>query len=141
MRLIDADALIQEAERLYEEWNKAMAGAEGAKQINKVYKMQELSKAVAEVARNMTTYAPHSYELRWIPCSERLPEMHEENDCGVKIKVSEPVLFCEKTGLHACVHIGTCREALEERWWLTREWKTYKDVAAWMPLPEACKED
>lgn len=78
---------------------------------------------------------------RWIPCGERLPEMHEENDCGVKIKVSEPVLFCEKTGLHACVHIGTCREAFEERWWLTREWKTYKDVTAWMPLPEAYKEE
>ena len=74
---------------------------------------------------------------RWHPCSERMPEMHEENDCGVKIKVSEPVLFCEKTGLHACVHIGTLREAFEERWWLTREWKTYKDVMAWMPLPEA----
>ena len=78
---------------------------------------------------------------RWIPCSERMPEMHEENDCGVKIKVSEPVLFCEKTGLHACVHIGTLREAFEERWWLTREWKTYKDVTAWMPLPEAYKEE
>lgn len=45
MRLIDADALVKEAERLYGEWNKAMAGAEGTRQINKVYKMQELSKA------------------------------------------------------------------------------------------------
>lgn len=124
MRLIDADALIREVKRRSETYN-----------------LRGLSKAISDIVRNMTIYVPCPYEMRWIPCSERLPEMHEENDCGVKIKVSEPVLFCEKTGLHTCVHIGTCREAFEERWWLTREWKTYKDVAAWMPLPEAYKED
>lgn len=77
---------------------------------------------------------------RWIPCTERLPGTHEENDCGVKIKVSEPVLFCEKTGLHACVHIGVCKEVFEETCWLTQEWKTYRDVNAWMPLPEVYEE-
>ena len=78
---------------------------------------------------------------RWIPCTERLPGTHKENDFGVKIKVSEPVLFCEKTGLHACVHIGVCKEVFEETWWMTQEWKTCKDVAAWMPLPEAYGEE
>lgn len=124
MRLIDANALIREA-----------------KHRSEVYKTRGLSKAIADMVQDMTIYAPHPYEMRWIPCSERMPEMHEENDCGVKIKVSEPVLFCEKTGLHACVHIGTCMEAFEERWWLSREWKTYKDVTAWMPLPEAYGEE
>lgn len=137
MRLIDADALIQEAERLYGEWNKAMAGAEGARQINKVYKMQELSKAVAEVARNMTTYVPNPYEMRWIPCTERLPEMQEYDHCGDILHVSDNVLFCDQTG----VHIGYCETIIDKLIWQTEDGRTYNDVVAWMPLPEAYKEE
>lgn len=140
MRLIDADALVKEAERLYGEWNKAMAGAEGTRQINKVYKMQELSKAVAEVARNMTTYVPSPCETHWIPCSERLPEMHEENDYTGRYEESNLVLICDASELHPQVHVGLCWKLEGRVGWRTREWKVLDKVTAWMPLPETYKE-
>lgn len=141
MRLIDADALVKEAERLYGEWNKAMAGAEGTRQINKVYKMQELSKAVAEVARNMTTYAPSPYEMRWIPCAKRLPEMHEEVDYTGRQEESDLVLICDASELHPQVHVGRCVKIEDRTWWRTREWKVLDKVTAWMPLPEVYSEE
>lgn len=141
MRLIDADALVKEAERLYGEWNKAMAGAEGTRQINKVYKMQELSKAVAEVARNMSTYVPSPYEMRWIPCAERLPEMHEEVDWTGRQEESDFVLVCDASELHPQVHVGRCVKIEDRTWWGTREWKVLDKVTAWMPLPEVYSEE
>ena len=129
MRLIDADALVKEAERLYGEWNKAMAGAEGTRQINKVYKMQELSKAVAEVARNMTTYAPNPYE------------MHEEVDYTGRQEESDLVLICDASELHPQVHVGRCVKIGDKVWWRTREWKVLDKVTAWMPLPEVYSKE
>lgn len=136
MRLIDADALVKEAERLYGEWNKAMAGAEGTRQINKVYKMQELSNAVAEVARNMPTYVPGPCETHWIPCSERLPEMHEEVDYNGRYEESDLVLICDVTEPRAQVYVGYCWKMGDKVWWKTREWKALDKVTAWMPLPK-----
>lgn len=129
MRLIDADALVKEAERLYGEWNKAMAGAEGTRQINKVYKMQELSKAVAEVARNMTTYAPNPYE------------MHEEVDYTGRQEESDLVLICDASELHPQVHVGRCVKIGDKVWWRTREWKVLDKVVAWMLLPEVYSKE
>lgn len=54
MRLIDANALIREA-----------------KHRSEVYKTRGLSKAIADMVQDMTIYAPHPYEMRWIPCTER----------------------------------------------------------------------
>lgn len=141
MRLIDADALVKEAERLYGEWNKAMAGAEGTRQINKVYKMQELSEAVAAVARHMTTYAPHPHEMRWIPCAQQLPEMHEEVDYTGRQEESDFVLVCDASELHPQVHVGRCVKIEDKVWWRTREWKVLDKVVAWMPLPEVYSEE
>ena len=117
MRLIDADALIQEAERLYGEWNKAMAGAEGARQINKVYKMQELSEAVAEVARHVPTYAPHPYEMRWIPCADRLPDNEDKGLCCTQTKTGSKNIVL---GYYA------------DGWRCGMN----SNVIAWMPLPD-----
>lgn len=46
---ISREAALKAAERAYGEWNLAMAAADGARQINLVYKRQELLKAVASV--------------------------------------------------------------------------------------------
>lgn len=49
-RLIDANGIVKVAEHAYNEWNLAMAAADGQRQINLVYKMKELCKAVKAVA-------------------------------------------------------------------------------------------
>lgn len=46
---ISRETAIKAAEHAYGEWNLAMAAADGARQINLVYKRQELLKAVASV--------------------------------------------------------------------------------------------
>lgn len=47
--LIERQAAIKAAEHAYNEWNLAMAAADGQRQINRVFKMQELCKAVISV--------------------------------------------------------------------------------------------
>ena len=73
---------------------------------------------------------------RWIPCSERLPEMHEKNDYTGWYEESNLVLICEKSGLHPQVHIGLCWKLEGRVGWRTREWKVLDKVTAWMLLPE-----
>lgn len=46
---IDRETAIKTAEHAYNEWNLAMAAADGKREINLVYKRQELCKAVASV--------------------------------------------------------------------------------------------
>ena len=46
---IEREAAIKTAEHAYNEWNLAMAAADGKREINLVYKRQELCKAVASV--------------------------------------------------------------------------------------------
>ena len=74
---------------------------------------------------------------RWIPCSERLPEMHEENDYTGRYEESDLVLICDASGLHPQVHVGRCWKMGDKVWWKTREWKILDRVTAWMPLLEA----
>lgn len=69
MRPIDADNIVQVAEHAYNEWNLAMAAADGRREINHVYKMQELCKAVRAVANAAPTITlddliPHGW---WEP--------------------------------------------------------------------------
>ena len=54
-RLIYADDIVKVAEHAFNEWNLAMAAADGDREINHVFKMQELCKAVKAVAENAPT--------------------------------------------------------------------------------------
>lgn len=74
---------------------------------------------------------------RWIPCAERLPEMHEEVDCTGRYEESDLVLIFDASELHPQVHVGRCWKMGDKVWWKTREWKILDRVTAWMPLPEA----
>lgn len=58
MRLIDADEIVKVAKHAYNEWNLAMAAADGTREINKVFKMQELCKAMKAVADAAPTITP-----------------------------------------------------------------------------------
>ena len=57
-RLIDADQAVAEAERLLELYNLAMANAENNREINHVFKRQELFKAVRAVVNTCPTVDP-----------------------------------------------------------------------------------
>lgn len=123
MRLIDANALIREAKRR-----------------NEVYKLRGLSKAIVDMVQDMTIYVPIPYEMRWIPCAKRLPEMHEEVDYTGRQEESDLVLICDASELHPQVHVGRCVKIEGRTWWRTREWKVLDKVVAWMPLPQTYKE-
>lgn len=60
VRLIDANAAIENADKRYSEWNLAMAAAEGNRQISMVYKKQELFKAVRKVIESCHPIDPES---------------------------------------------------------------------------------
>lgn len=68
---------------------------------------------------------------RWIPCSERLPEMHEEEFCDETYRTSDTVLFCTADR----VHVGCCFRYNDELFWEIEDGQTYANVTAWMPMP------
>ena len=71
---------------------------------------------------------------RWIPCSERLPEMHEEEFCDETYRTSDMVLFCTADR----VHVGCCfRYYNDELFWEIEDGQRCANVTAWMPMPEA----
>ena len=71
---------------------------------------------------------------RWIPCAERLPEMHEEElDDGIYY-TSDAVLFSAADR----VHVGCCfRYYNDELFWEIEDGQRCANVTAWMPMPEA----
>ena len=81
---------------------------------------------------------------QWIPCSERLPEVHESGNSfsGVYMQ-SDPVLVygvCEYEE-NAQFHIVTyCDDLDGNTYWSTElDALTITQVVAWMPLPEPYK--
>lgn len=91
-----------------------------------------------EYARAYTDddFVYYEHERCWIPCAERLPEMHEEVDYTGRQEESDFVLVCDASELHPQVHVGRCSRIGDKVWWMTREWKVLDKVTAWMPLPE-----
>ena len=55
MRLIDADKIVEIADHAYGEWNKAMACADGNREINLCFKRQRLCEIIAEIAKSIPT--------------------------------------------------------------------------------------
>lgn len=118
MRLIDADAIVEIAENSYNTWNLAMAAAETNREINKVFKMQELCKAVKQVAECLPTIAP---KPQWIPVSERLPE-----DAEMML-----VTYRTNGGL-----LRVNQAYYNKGCWRMNGYNVY-GVIAWMPMPES----
>ena len=87
-RLIDANEIVEVAEHAYHEWNLAMAAADGQRQINRVFKMQELCKAVKAVAEAAPTVdAVPVVHGRWIEDTYSNSTYDADcSVCGEKIK-------------------------------------------------------
>lgn len=103
---ISREAAIKAAERAYGEWNLAMAAADGSRQINLVYKRQELLKAVASVfdivpaadvepVRHVRrkVWGIDEYYGEWLQCPRCLYSENASNakycgGCGAKIDLA-----------------------------------------------------
>lgn len=68
---------IENADKCYNDWNLAMAAAEGTRQINMVYKKQELFKAVKKVIESCPSIDPDSLQLRWRKTAEEPPKAED----------------------------------------------------------------
>ena len=80
---IEREAAVKAAEHAWGEWNLAMAAADGAREINLVYKRQELCKAVASVFASAPAadVAPvvHGH---WIEKKSAVGRYFECSNCG-----------------------------------------------------------
>lgn len=71
----------------------------------------------------------------WIPCSERLPEMHREGmeAEGEYYMISNPVLVTDGNKMH----VAEYEEDDGYRYgWHSFDGEDYDNIIAWMPLPE-----
>ena len=69
-RTIDVDKAMEVAQIKYNDWNLAMAAADGQREINLCFKKQELFKAVKAVLECVPTLTPPN---EWVSVEERLP--------------------------------------------------------------------
>ena len=88
VRLIDANAAIENADKRYSEWNLAMVAAEGTRQINMVYKKQELFKAVRKVIESCPPIDPDSLQLQWHKTAEDPPKAEDANEDGCVLSIN-----------------------------------------------------
>lgn len=84
----------------------------------------------------------------WIPCAERLPEMHKGEVDGEFYKVSDRLLFSSAAGV--CCGFYEDSDAGGPMWyedyvggpmWYSTKGLTCENVTAWMPMPQTYKED
>lgn len=89
--------------------------------------------------------APTIEEPHWIPCEEKLPEVHESgNSVSGLFMQSKPVLvygvpeYEENAGFHVVTY---CDDLDGNTYWSTElDAVTINGVTAWMPLPKPYKE-
>lgn len=81
MEYISKEAAINVAKHAWNEWNLAMAAADGKREINLVYKRQELCKAVESVFSS-------------VPAADVAPVVRCY-ECIHKGKKGENIVFCE----------------------------------------------
>lgn len=117
MRLIDADALITK----YGDWYTEEGTEEG------------FIGTIKSLVDTMPTIEP---EPRWIPCSERMPDI-KEHHC------SEPcIVYCEN-GAYGFAELE--ENIFEQVGWNCERDDEYHEplgkVLAWMPLPEPFQEE
>jgi hypothetical protein len=74
---------------------------------------------------------------RWIPCKERLPEMHKDEFEDDMLRVSDVVLVSDA----GRVLTGCCVRFNKKLHWETYDGLVCEDVNAWMPLPEVYSEE
>lgn len=100
MRLIDAEKIVEVAERAWNEWNLAMATQDTNRGVNRVLKMQELCKCVKAVADDCPTIDPESLRPhgKWIESPSTVPfQTYKCSVCGCEI-LYEDTKYCPYCG-------------------------------------------
>lgn len=75
----------------------------------------------------------------WIPCSERLPELHrvDMESEGEYYMISDSVIITDGERVSISeyeIDDGDCRG------WLAHDFEEIEDVIAWMPIPEPYRQ-
>lgn len=105
-------------------------------------RLESIEALMAEGEIDDIDYEP---EQRWIPCSERLPAVHESGNSfsGIYMQ-SYPVLvygvseYDDKYRFHIAIY---CDDLDGNTYWSTEvDAETVNGVTAWMPLPEPFRE-
>ena len=122
MRLIDADALINDIEEFITEHEEMMKDSEEhPENYPEDYKTRVLNLIAGLIAANVEVANAPTIEAEWIPCSERFPREYAQ------------YLVCFKSG--ECYVYW-----LEDSDW-TRGMAEKEGIIAWMPLPKPYRED
>lgn len=85
-RLIDANHIVEVAERAWDAWNLAMATQDTNRGVNKVIKRQELCKAVKAVADDAPTIDPESLPIVQQLREKLKNEIAKKEICGETIE-------------------------------------------------------
>lgn len=124
MRAIDSDKAIEVAQIKYNDWNLAMAAADGRREINLCFKKQELFKAVKAVLDCVPTLTPPN---EWVSVENAVP------DPGERVLATDGTFVGEAYRTSANTwyrHTGfPWRDCLQSI------------VTLWMPLPTADKDN
>ena len=91
----------------------------------------EIDKLYAEKCREL---AEERKKHEWIPCSERLPEMHREDmeAEGEYYMISNPVIVTDGQQ----IYIAEYEDDMDYRYgWHSLDGEDYDNIIDWMPLP------
>ena len=122
--MIDEKKLIEEIKSLQVTVNGLRAGKGILREFEKQYR-ESILRIIEE--------QPKVGE--WIPCSERLPEMHREDmeAEGEYYMISNPVIVTDGKQ----IYIAEYEEDIDYRYgWHGFDGEDYDNIIAWMPLPE-----
>ncbi|WP_291244594.1 hypothetical protein [Fournierella sp.] len=100
MRLIDANYIVEVAERAWDAWNLAMATQDTNRGVNKVIKRQELCKAVKAVADDAPAIDPETLPI--------VQQLRGALSKAVAEKEAAEALLAEYSGVDGCKTIKTC---------------------------------
>lgn len=125
-RLIDANYIVEVAERAWDAWNLAMATQDTNRGVNKVIRRQELCKAVKAVADDAPTIDPESLPIVQ-QLQVELARVTEERDAAAKDLEKAIALYRDAEGWDilcrfckgkSCQNGGDCKP----------EWRGLKEV-------------
>ena len=136
-RTIDVDKAMEVAQIKYNDWNLAMAAADGQREINLCFKKQELFKAVKAVLECVPTLTPPN---EWVSVEKRLPE--DEARQYIKDELDGigylyPCLLTYKSPNTERIHVVRFYYDIIQKWFVNNGEELCEKgrCIAWMPLP------